>query len=492
MAKIIIFMFVLLITTACGTNDNAEITINRTPTLYPVSAVFSQVLDDALYRRQGLEMPGNEQILAVTTGRAATTERHAFNWSAPRIPSTSRTSLIADVEFFFNFIQTHYGAYIYFGGDDAFIPVRDTIINMIQNEDIQCKYVAAYLLSYQLRSVINDIHFEIESHRIASPYHFYSSYRRFNRTDNRFYCALSGLYIDSLRLANAYLLPEVFRFSMDENGETFFYSMVIVQPHTNSPADYIHVLITYQNNAYEYVSLSLLNQYNRGWVHNVDLSRENNIPVLTMWAMGNYLAPDDARFGGAEALQFLSYADELAGEPIIIVDLRGNGGGNANLTFLWLYRFFGVHVPRNYLRIVSHPYHEYDESLFDYGAVWEKLDNFHSINIQPSYEFVLSDTLFILLIDRDTASSAEDFANRLFSVENTLIIGQNSRGALLTGSYSNWLFTPITGIRFVLGPWFNIFPDGHFREGVGFAPDIWVHGCALTAALGMIEHHLQR
>ena len=37
-----------------------------------------------------------------------------------------------------------------------------------------------------------------------------------------------------------------------------------------------------------------------------------------------------------------------------------------------------------------------------------------------------------------------------------------------------------------------ILPEGFFQEGMGIAPDIWVAGCALEAALSMIDTHLFR
>jgi len=44
---------------------------------------------------------------------------------------------------------------------------------------------------------------------------------------------------------------------------------------------------------------------------------------------------------------------------------------------------------------------------------------------------------------------------------------------------------PNSAIPFVFGTWLNIYPPEHFQEGVGIAPDVWVIGDSLTAALAI-------
>ena len=498
MIKFVAFLFILLITTACGTRNNADTAITRTPTAYPVSEALSHVLDQALYRRLAIPQIGEAEIAAAIAGRTATPEGQVFHWRAPSgLPFTSEANLIADVQYFFSFLQAHYGAYIHFGGDAVFFPVRDAVIETIQNENIQCKHTVVYLLFDGLSPFVQDLHFGIANNFFDVNYIFFTSYRRFYRNENTFSCALSGLHIDSIRMVkqiDEYVnLQNVFKLSMDDNGETFFYSLIIYKPETANRPTYVQLVISYNDGTVQYLLLTPTRGNTLCFLHYINLSYMYDIPVLTMSMMGFYDSLD-YRDGGAEALQFLAYAESLSGQPIVIVDLRGNlGGGSPPLPRMWLYSFFGVNVPRHYIRLASRVYQNYGSPRYSMGTpFWETLDNYHSINNDPPHEFVYNDTLFILLIDRLVASSSEGFTARVLSLENALIIGQNTMGAFLSGSYANRLFTPNTGIYFTIGSQFNIFPEGFFREGWGFAPDIWVHGCALTAALGMIEHHLQR
>jgi len=72
-------------------------------------------------------------------------------------------------------------------------------------------------------------------------------------------------------------------------------------------------------------------------------------------------------------------------------------------------------------------------------------------------------------------------------MENTLVIGQNTQGALLT-SGSLELFLPNSGISLRMGSAMFFQEEGTWQEGIGFAPDVWVVGDALTAALAILNN----
>lgn len=59
------------------------------------------------------------------------------------------------------------------------------------------------------------------------------------------------------------------------------------------------------------------------------------------------------------------------------------------------------------------------------------------------------------------------------NVENTLIIGQNTYGMLLSNAYTA-LVLPESGIVVQLGSDLRVFAEGSFEEYVGYSPDLWV------------------
>ena len=99
---------------------------------------------------------------------------------------------------------------------------------------------------------------------------------------------------------------------------------------------------------------------------------------------------------------------------------------------------------------------------------------------------VPNDKLIILLIDRYAASAGENFTDQILSLENTLVIGQNTAGVLLTGGMDQF-FLPNSDIQIDMGIIYNIWDEAHFKEGAGISTDVWVIGDALQAALAMLR-----
>ncbi|MCL2388505.1 MAG: S41 family peptidase, partial [Defluviitaleaceae bacterium] len=99
---------------------------------------------------------------------------------------------------------------------------------------------------------------------------------------------------------------------------------------------------------------------------------------------------------------------------------------------------------------------------------------------------IYNEQLIIVLVDRFTLSSGEIFADQFTNVENTLVIGQNTFGMLLTSSGLP-LYLPNSGMPVSMGRYKLVHPENTWQEGVGFSPDIWVLGDALTAAWAILD-----
>jgi len=210
------------------------------------------------------------------------------------------------------------------------------------------------------------------------------------------------------------------------------------------------------------------------------------------------------------ALQVLAYAEQLRDEPVIIVDLRSNEGGASAFSYQWLYRLLGELVPTNfnwlgffdgYIYVpegVRRPqrwysgftqrvgfYFEYPPELFGrYLHLTYIAENIRFTPEESRDRVVPNEQLVIVLIDRFTLSSGEILTDQFTNIENTLIIGQNTHGMLLTST--GWpLYLPNSGMPVNMGRYMLVHPDGTWAEGIGIAPDVWVIGNALTAALSL-------
>ena len=87
--------------------------------------------------------------------------------------------------------------------------------------------------------------------------------------------------------------------------------------------------------------------------------------------------------------------------------------------------------------------------------------------------FVENEDLLILLTSFNTMSAAEYFTDMAHNVENTLIIGESTFGALRGDIWSAMTTLPYSKIKLNFGQRVFEYPEGYFEEGYGFEPDLW-------------------
>lgn len=145
--------------------------------------------------------------------------------------------------------------------------------------------------------------------------------------------------------------------------------------------------------------------------------------------------------------------EQVSGAPGLILDLRGNGGGDSRLAGQIAGRFFGERFCYSYDRFRQRlPLHGWS-LRFDYC-------------IQPRGESV---TLpLILLIDSSNMSSAEQFIAAFTESDLAITLGERTGGVS-----GNPLTFPLSGgglIRFSTGAFYT--RSGLLLEGAGIQPDL--------------------
>ena len=458
------------------------------------------VLEMANQRRHNIEWPGTERLHELTAGRMPMPEDFEMNrfWSAGlRLPDmVSREDAIADAVDFFELLALLYGSYIYFGGDDVFLPTLDSIIAELELKD---EYLTnnrfAVILRSHLREIVQDNHFVVGGTQIGIRYDFFvmPDMEIFERSENGFYNRKTGEYVRHVNVRDRLIDPdEVFRRSLSETGE-IYYSLVIEIPRGHVSETIAIIYDSYETE----VDLRRFIPSQHSLVNTL-LRHIDGIPIITIRTMG---FPDSTQGRGYQsARQFLSVAKELRDEPLIIVDVRANGGGNGLLGPMWLHALTGTRIPDRNLRLRIGSYESEMENMKNLteGMFYISFENFlfynsptaldenHIIFGDLSQDIVQSDRIIILLVDRYSASAAEHLANMLLSIENTLIVGQNTFGGMSTDMTFPSLNLPRTGQTVGFGASRFIHPDNHLPEGIGLAPDLWVNGDALTAVLALL------
>ncbi|TRO48955.1 hypothetical protein E2P65_01960 [Candidatus Bathyarchaeota archaeon] len=210
---------------------------------------------------------------------------------------------------------------------------------------------------------------------------------------------------------------------------------------------------------------------------------------------------------------FLASASQYKGAPCLIVDIRGNTGGNEAWPKQWVTRFTGRQPDRvqvftelisettmigrsNSYALALHNVPELSQQ--GYPAKVEEFRGYAEAHDEgvaafwwpytvPEPRTIPSTTTLIVLVDGYVYSSGEGFISYLHQVENVVFIGENSGGAVTYGQMSHHRL-PNSQILVALPTSLNVFVDLEYREEKGFFPDLWVPaGDALNYAVAAVR-----
>ncbi len=198
--------------------------------------------------------------------------------------------------------------------------------------------------------------------------------------------------------------------------------------------------------------------------------------------------------------RFLDSASRYKGEPCLIVDIRGNGGGNEEWPKQWIIRFTGRRPDRvqvftelisettmigrsNSYALALHNVPELEEQGYrvkveEFRGYAESIEEKDITPYWWPYEVpglmeIPSNTTLIVLIDANVYSAGEGFISYLHQVENVVFVGENSGGALTYGQMSHHRL-PNSKLLVGMPTSLNVFLDLEYREEKGFFPDLWV------------------
>jgi len=506
-------LLTILAFTSCGRDRD---TAHEPAEALQQSLTLQDLLDTAYTRRQGIYPPDTEQLTQLTYGRPPNTISlvDAFYRRPQTTKRLSTSDVIHDIQLFFDMLREVYGAYTYFGGDEVFLPIFEEILEELATREYWFPDTFLPVVYNGLAPYITDNHLSIGHHfhreyTFTSDYDVFASPSFFDRTDNGFRDRSNGLYVREVVGHDA---DDIFRLTVNQYGE-FLYTPVI-EGHNNHEGCNCLVII-YENGESATLQFNVARNERRPAYREPSLEVIDGFPVVTINRMYfEHFNPESIEgantFMSEEASTFMSFINRLQDEPAFIIDLRGNVGGNGMLARRWLYNLTGEVIPINSVELVAESYDFYSSFRIpgpgdpSYQPMCEVTAQRVSLpfgdnhvlrvdrNADMAKQMVSHDQIIIFLTSRYTASAAEDFIDMAFNMENTLIIGQNTYGVLLTNLCFPWRFLPRTGVEFSLGSTILIHADAHnWREGVGFAPDLWVphNEDALLAALALLRNH---
>lgn len=501
--KYLLLMCALLIVllSACGGGGNE-------PVSYPSS---QDALDIALARRNSIIRPGRDEIISATQSRV---ESWRWDWggdadvfsAVPLAEQISADDAVYDVQTLLTAMRQMYGAYIYLGGDSVFVPLFHEIEQALLTQDYWCTQEFSTVVSDILFTIVTDNHFFLDTqsdeglddlrYTFNVTATFFSGNTPFARTEKGFFNNKCHRYVVEVMGHDLYT---VFRLAVNEDG-SLFYTPVIVLPGFGFDSAY-PLQIIYEDGAeeilYLYAHVPKFRERETASLH-----WEYDIPVITIMDF----MPRDAQ-DLEDFRQMLTFADDVREAPAVIVDARSNIGGALQLAEGWINHLVGESIyPRHLyvlamnMRAILPPesalFFDFGvESLLELEDILSRI-NFHEptqfgvnhfIGFGDDGEVIEREQLVILLTDRFTLSAGELLTDMVFSLSNSLVIGQNTGGALTSNAPITLKALPRSGVQFGFGDTVFIHPASHFPEGVGFAPDIWATGDAQKAALALVR-----
>lgn len=221
---------------------------------------------------------------------------------------------------------------------------------------------------------------------------------------------------------------------------------------------------------------------------------------------------------GPNLQPFLESTARLADSDAALVDLRGNGGGSDRYAREWLRDVLGsgltgwsvselvspvtlqgdVLLHRQLLARsrtqsereeaggrLAHAVLELEKAESEgRGAGWV---HHGEVRTEKPAAPVGFQGRLILLVDANTASSAETFVLMAKRDSRTIVVGENTRGMARFGEIKLYSL-PHSGIRLQAGSKLFEDPEGGFREGRGIVPDYWLESSdSISEIVGILR-----
>ena len=419
-----------------------------------------------------------------------------------------------DLDIMMRMLLTNYGAYYYFGGMDKFEQVKEEIIEECdKTQDITGEFLLSCILDKL--SFIEDAHFMIEGKTVKN-HEVPCFYREtaFEKTELGYQPLLAEhnkssqpKVVESVEGWNN--LDELFKRSISDDGSIVYYPVVYQlakieeirgeQQEKSIITD--DLTVYYSDGSSQVLSAMPYESYKRADGEPITCRNSMGVPILFVRNMYHSEPKSDT-----DGKKFISYAETLRKEQVMIVDLRSNTGGSSAASVKWWETYTEHEVTANFIRILLGNLQDWlkrswntDSDTYVSAQTMQKTMGFkfaskyYTAMYSQQDMFVENHELLIILTSKRTASAAEHFTDIAHNVENTLIIGENSAGCMFGSSIPSPLELPNTHLRLTFGDSFSIFPEdpAYFQEFRGLEPDIWVPaGEAEELAVKFIERYM--
>lgn len=379
------------------------------------------------------------------------------------VESLSAKQAAEDVTLAFQLLSYGYSGYDYFGGDEVLLPIRDRILDKLSSMETIETTELRNLLWDNLSPVIIDMHFAVNT-SLSVPY---SSERDY--AQHTYY--VPDLYFDDPTGIDSRYVKHTIG---PEGAITYCLATVCTTP------DNLPDKLTIEGKEYSLkwkMAQSIYrNQKNKDLVYSQTTVAAEQLPILR-----NYILTGDPEKLDAFAATGASYLKV----PQLVVDIRGNLGGNDSYAYTWLknYSFITPESKRMFANKQSNLHYAFlEQQDTDSTGSWELAGIMNEVLWRK-------DKYLFVLIDNNTASSGETFARLLSLGNHAILVGCNTMGCSTFANNASY-YLPNSGIVLYFGTSLCFNDTFENTEGIGIFPDLWVNPKdSLDAVVRMCKYY---
>ena len=385
-----------------------------------------------------------------------------------------------DVDLYFRLLKYCYGPYYYFGGDEAFLPAKEKVLKKLKWTSVITKDTIKSAIKESL-GFVKDGHLEFDS-KCTIGYHvcWYAKDQQFLRDDNGFFKFIDGEKWYFVEFSDERVSMELF---LNDAGEIVYNPVISIKEGFFAPSCFVTIEHDGETIS-QTVSMKKTGYYHLPDRIDYNYLSENGITYISVRSFGYEY--DDIMQTFAES------GAAARGSKCIIIDIRGNNGGWEKYSSEWIKNFTGIKPSVMQYKIVRKAVWDYlsgiatlDDEYWDY---YESI-NYLTATDKCAGQIIKNDIPVFVLVDSNTASAGEYAIEYFKTLENAVIVGDFSFGAVLS---SQKRFTlPHSGIEVSVGIRMNFFNNSIENiDGIGIKPDIFCDSAySLSLVLKMMENY---
>ena len=393
--------------------------------------------------------------------------------NGPRNEFVSYEEAVADIDLLFRAYEEAYGAYHYFGAD-MFRQAKEEILLWLEGQEtvVSPELHQVYMDSMQfLRDTHNGcIEFGSDGYMALRYAYYYAEGWEFAKDEDGFYATADGVkwYVD--RFSSDFVSIE---YKLCADGRIIYAPVLFC---TGSEAEPCQISLENENGDALTQEITWTKGRTQMWnIPDIQHWAENGIAYLSVRSFDRY------QYGRELQNEFVPTGSKLKDAKLVILDLRGNTGGDSRFGSEWIHKLTGNWpvirqgaVRRgNALAKIAFPGMTRSENIFTTDG-----------------EFMENDIPIVVLVDDEVASSGETMMRELTTMENVMVVGSNTMGCFLCGNVVQ-MQLPNTGIPFSIGV--DLFFADDTLENIdykGLMPDVWCDPIlSANSVLNMLQYY---